>query len=104
MWNQVRTVDTLTRLLGPHPCSDEDTSKIPDVSIVEASAELLYGLIHQRFIITRVGLQAMVSRFRIRHPSCSAHVPIDRQVREWFVWVVSTRLLQGHTCGPVWEV
>lgn len=41
--------------------SDEDTSKIPDVSIVEASAELLYGLVHQRFILTRAGLQLMVS-------------------------------------------
>lgn len=40
---------------------DEDSSKIPDVSIVEASAELLYGLVHQRFILTRAGLQAMVS-------------------------------------------
>lgn len=40
--------------------ADEDTSKIPDVSIVEASAELLYGLVHQRFILTRAGLQLMV--------------------------------------------
>ncbi len=43
-----------------HTSPDEDTSKIPDVSIVEASAELLYGLCHQRFILTRAGLQAMV--------------------------------------------
>ena len=42
------------------PTEDEDTSKIPDVSIVESSAEMLYGLVHQRYILTRVGLQAMV--------------------------------------------
>ncbi|KAJ3488392.1 hypothetical protein NLI96_g2891 [Meripilus lineatus] len=42
---------------------DEETSKIPDVSIVEASAELLYGLVHQRFILTRAGLQAMVEKY-----------------------------------------
>jgi hypothetical protein len=41
-------------------CGIEDTLKIPDVSIVESSAELLYGLVHQRFILTRPGLQAMV--------------------------------------------
>jgi Casein kinase II regulatory subunit len=44
--------------------TDEDASKIPDVSIVESSAEMLYGLVHQRYILTRAGLQAMVrSRF-----------------------------------------
>jgi len=39
---------------------EEDSTKVPDVSIVEASAEQLYGLIHQRFIVTRQGLQQMV--------------------------------------------
>jgi casein kinase II subunit beta len=43
--------------------SDEDAAKIPDVSIVETSAEMLYGLVHQRFILTRAGLQAMVGFF-----------------------------------------
>jgi casein kinase II subunit beta len=36
---------------------------IPDVSIIESSAELLYGLVHQRYIVTKAGLQAMVSLF-----------------------------------------
>ena len=39
----------------------EESLKIPDVSIVEHSAEMLYGLIHARFILTRFGLQQMVS-------------------------------------------
>jgi len=42
---------------------DEESSKIPDVSIVEASAELLYGLVHQRYILTRQGLQAMIDKY-----------------------------------------
>jgi casein kinase II subunit beta len=45
---------------------DEDASKIPDVSIVESSAEMLYGLVHQRYILTRMGLQAMV-RYLFSH-------------------------------------
>lgn len=50
---------------------EDETSRVPDVSIVESSAELLYGLIHQRYIITRQGLSQMVrnkdffSRFSI---------------------------------------
>lgn len=48
----------------PTALSDEDNSKIPDVSIVESSAEMLYGLVHQRFILTRAGLQAMASLTR----------------------------------------
>lgn len=40
--------------------TEEDSLTIPDVSIIESSAELLYGLVHQRFILTKAGLQAMV--------------------------------------------
>jgi casein kinase II subunit beta len=52
LFRQARRVLIITR--------SEDTVKIPDVSIVEASAELLYGLVHQRYVLTRPGLQAMV--------------------------------------------
>jgi len=45
----------------------EDSSKIPDVSIVESSAELLYGLVHQRYILTKVGLAAMVCHSSTPH-------------------------------------
>ncbi len=45
----------------PDLLPDEDAAtKIPDVSIVESSAEMLYGLVHQRYILTRAGLQSMV--------------------------------------------
>jgi len=58
------------------PIEDEGSSKIPDVSIVESSSELLYGLVHQRFIITRPGLTSMVSMFsftpRFRLTLCSS--------------------------------
>lgn len=50
--------EALDMLLDVEP--EEENLKIPDVSIIESSAELLYGLIHQRFIITRQGLQQMV--------------------------------------------
>lgn len=51
--------EALEMVLDVEP--QEDSLKIPDVSIVESSAELLYGLIHQRYILTRQGLAQMVS-------------------------------------------
>lgn len=47
--------------------TEEETLKIPDMSIVESSAELLYGLIHQRYIITRQGLSQMVAKYEAAH-------------------------------------
>ncbi len=53
---------------------EEDVSKIPDVSIVENSAELLFGLVHQRFILTKAGLSSMVSRASSQRWIMARHV------------------------------
>lgn len=47
--------------------ADDEGHRVPDVSLVESSAELLYGLIHQRYIITRQGLQQMYAKFDAGH-------------------------------------
>ena len=61
--------EALEMILDIEP--QEDSLKIPDVSIVESSAELLYGLIHQRYILTRQGMQQMVGGPRLTHRSTS---------------------------------
>ncbi|KAF2761814.1 casein kinase II beta 1 subunit [Pseudovirgaria hyperparasitica] len=38
-----------------------------DLSMIESSAELLYGLIHQRFIISRPGIQQMAEKYDLQH-------------------------------------
>ncbi|BFZ65488.1 casein kinase 2 regulatory subunit [Saitoella coloradoensis] len=53
--------EALEMILDIEP--DEADSNLPDISMVEASAELLYGLIHQRYIIGRHGLQQMSEKF-----------------------------------------
>ncbi|KAL1413329.1 casein kinase 2 regulatory subunit [Vanrija albida] len=57
--------EALEMVLDVEP--EEDSSKIPDVSIVESSAELLYGLVHQRFILTKPGLAMMVEKYEAGH-------------------------------------
>ncbi|CEH16529.1 casein kinase subunit ii beta [Ceraceosorus bombacis] len=57
--------EALEMILDVEP--QEDSLKIPDVSIVESSAELLYGLIHQRFILTRQGLSQMAEKYEAGH-------------------------------------
>ncbi|PWN92068.1 hypothetical protein FA10DRAFT_265873 [Acaromyces ingoldii] len=57
--------EALEMILDVEP--QEDSLKIPDVSIVESSAELLYGLIHQRYILTRQGLQQMAEKYEQGH-------------------------------------
>lgn len=58
----------MQRILNKLDISEEDSAKIPDVSIVESSAELLYGLVHQRFILTKAGLTSMVSKPALNRP------------------------------------
>ena len=38
-----------------------------DLSIIESSAEMLYGLIHQRFICSRAGIQQMCEKYELAH-------------------------------------
>lgn len=38
-----------------------------DLSIIESSAEMLYGLIHQRFICSRLGIQQMSEKYELTH-------------------------------------
>ncbi|KAF1729581.1 Casein kinase II subunit beta-1 [Beauveria bassiana] len=38
-----------------------------DLTVIESSAELLYGLIHQRFICSRVGIQQMSEKYELGH-------------------------------------
>jgi len=38
-----------------------------DLSVIESSAEMLYGLIHQRFICSRAGIQQMSEKYELAH-------------------------------------
>lgn len=57
--------EALEMILDVEP--EEEGLKVPDVSLVENSAEVLYGMIHQRYILTRQGLQQMVDKYENNH-------------------------------------
>jgi casein kinase II subunit beta len=50
-----------------------------DLSMIESSAELLYGLIHQRYITSRPGIQQMLEKYELQHfghcPRVNCHAP-----------------------------
>lgn len=48
----------------------QHTRMASDLSMIESSAELLYGLIHQRFICSRVGIQQMSEKYELGHFGC----------------------------------
>ncbi|ROT43329.1 casein kinase II regulatory subunit [Sodiomyces alkalinus F11] len=43
------------------------TRMASDLSVIESSAEMLYGLIHQRFICSRAGIQQMCEKYELGH-------------------------------------
>ena len=45
-----------------------------DLSVIESSAELLYGLIHQRYITSRPGIQQMLEKYELQHFSVCPRV------------------------------
>ncbi|GAA5971994.1 hypothetical protein JCM11641_002446 [Rhodosporidiobolus odoratus] len=59
--------EAMEMILDVEPEEDDESHRVPDVSIVESSAELLYGLIHQRFVATRGGLQLMYAKYDATH-------------------------------------
>ncbi|KAI7907139.1 casein kinase II, regulatory subunit [Cokeromyces recurvatus] len=56
--------ETLEIILDLEPV-DVMYNRVPDLSLLEPSAELLYGLIHQRYIITKQGMIQMYQKYRM---------------------------------------
>jgi casein kinase II subunit beta len=49
-----------------------------DLSVIESSAEMLYGLIHQRFICSRAGIQQMSEKYELGHFGCCPRTHCDQ--------------------------
>ncbi|KAI9751147.1 MAG: casein kinase 2 regulatory subunit [Lichina confinis] len=49
-----------------------------DLSLIESSAEMLYGLIHQRYITSRAGIQQMAEKYDLQHFGVCPRVHCNR--------------------------
>jgi casein kinase II subunit beta len=58
-----------SRLVAGHNTTGEKRhGRMPsDLSVIESSAEMLYGLIHQRYICSRPGIQQMAEKYELQH-------------------------------------
>ncbi|RWQ97303.1 casein kinase II beta subunit CKB1 [Paecilomyces variotii] len=58
----------LDKPLGYRRAGDRRHMRVAsDLSVIESSAELLYGLIHQRYITSRPGIQQMLEKYEMQH-------------------------------------
>lgn len=55
--------EALELVLDMEPEIPDDLQYDGDMEDIEQAAEILYGLIHARYIITRVGLERMVQKY-----------------------------------------
>ncbi|KAK9479120.1 casein kinase II regulatory subunit-domain-containing protein [Lipomyces japonicus] len=83
--------EALDMILDYDPDPD-DASRLPNMPIIENSAELLYGLVHARFLLSRSGLAVMAEKFDLQHFGACPRYLCNRQP----VLPVGTSDLPGH--------
>jgi casein kinase II subunit beta len=60
-------LDGQERMGARHAGERRHSRMASDLSLIESSAEMLYGLIHQRFICSRAGIQQMSEKYELGH-------------------------------------
>lgn len=89
--------ETLEIILDLEP-DDAMYNRVPDLSLLEPAAELLYGLIHQRYILTKMGMLQMVLIFGWFVQSMlyllTFYSLIVREIRTRGLWKMPSSLLQ----------